>query len=134
MSIVKQVKIFLIGGEEDESAIFTLVDEYPNCRLRCEYRDYKLEAIALDFFEALCILRKSLANDGLIPFCYGASLNVFPSRMARDMGRGMKAYRLQLGHHANELVDVFAQGTDIIPSSVELQQKFWRDWLAVPKL
>ena len=59
-----------------------------HCRLRCEYRDKVIESSATDFFQALCDVRSLLAKDGLIPLCYGASLNVYPSGMARDMGQG----------------------------------------------
>ncbi|TCR93297.1 hypothetical protein [Rhizobium sp. BK376] len=130
---MKQVELHLIGGGEDEVALFNLIDEYPNCRLQCEYRDRRLEATASDFFEALCVVRNMMATDGLIPFCYGASLNVYPSGMARDMGRGLKAYKLKKGHRAEELVEIFAEAADVIPSSVERQREFWQDWLASPK-
>jgi hypothetical protein len=76
-----------------------------------------------------------LAEDVLIPFCYGASLNVYPSGMARDMGQGLKAYKLAMGRHAKRegLVEIFAEGPDVIPASVALQEQFWRDWLASPR-
>ena len=90
----EQHRVYLIGGNDDETAIFTLFDERDHCRLRCEYRDKALEVSATDFFQALCDIRGLLANDGLIPFCYGASLNVYPSGMAKDMGQGLKAYKL----------------------------------------
>jgi hypothetical protein len=131
----EQHRVYLIGGNDDETAIFTLFDERDHCRLRCEYRDKALEVSATDFFQALCDIRGLLANDGLIPFCYGASLNVYPSGMARDMGQGLKAYKLAVGRHAkiDDLVEIFAKGPDVIPASVALQERFYRDWLAAPR-
>jgi hypothetical protein len=131
----EQHRVYLVGGNDDETAIFKLFDEGNHCRLRCEYRDKAVESTATDFFGALCDVRGLLAEDGLIPFCYGASLDVYPSGMARDMGRGLKAYKLAVGRHAktDDLVEIFAEGLDVIPASVAAQQQFYRDWLASPR-
>ncbi len=131
----KQHRIRLIGGNEDETAIFTLLVEGQRCRLRCEYLDKTAEGTATDFFQALCDVRCLLAKDVLIPFCYGASLNVYPSGMARNMGQGLKAYKLAAGRHAktDKLVGIFAHGPDVIPASVAAQEQFYRDWLTSPR-
>jgi hypothetical protein len=131
----KQHRVYLIGGNDDETAIFTLFDEAEHCRLRCEYRDKAVESTAPDFFQALCNVRGLLAKDGLIPFCYGASLDVYPSGMARDMGGDLRAYKLAGGRHAkiDNLVEIFAEGPDVIPASVSAQEEFYRGWLASPR-
>jgi hypothetical protein len=128
-------RVYLIGGNDDETAIFTLFDEGEHCRLRCEYRDKAVESTATDFFQALCNVRSLLAKDSLIPFCYGASLDVYPSGMARDMGRGLRAYKLAVGRHAkiDNLVEIFAEGPDVIPASVAAQEEFYHGWLASPR-
>ncbi|MGY4313770.1 hypothetical protein [Bradyrhizobium sp. JR3.5] len=128
----EQHRTQLIGGHNDESALFTLFEERDDCRLRCEYRDKTVERTATDFFQALCDVRGLLAKDGLIPFCYGASLNVYPSGMARDMGQGLKAYKLTVGRQAkmSDLVEIFASGADVIPVSVAAQERFFHEWLA----
>ena len=127
--------IFLIGGDDDEQAVFTLVDEGDDCRLVCEYRNKAAESVASDYFEALCDVRTRLSEDGLIPFCYGASLNVYPSGMAREMGRGLKAYKLTMGEQAktSDLVEIFGEGPDVIPASVTAQEQFFREWLSKPR-
>src|SRR5262245_27690993 len=105
----EQYRVYLIGGDENETAVFMLFDEdNRRCRLRCEYRGKTVESIATDHFQALCDVREVLAKDSLIPYCYGASLNVFPSGMARDMGQGLKAYKLVEGRHAggHDLVEI----------------------------
>jgi hypothetical protein len=135
----EQHRIHLFGGTDGETAMFMLVDESDHararCRLRCEYRDKAIESTATDFFQALCDVRSLLAKDGLIPLCYGASLNVYPSGMARDMGQGLKAYKMAMGRHARmeDLVDIFSEGPDVVPASVAAQEQFWRDWLASPR-
>ncbi|MCA1452423.1 hypothetical protein I6F35_04215 [Bradyrhizobium sp. BRP22] len=125
----EQHRVYLIGGNDDETAVFTLLDEGDHCRLRCEYRDKTVESTATDFFQALCDVRVLLAKDGLIPFCYSASLNVYPVPMASNLGQG-KACKLTSGQPPKNLVELFAEGPDVIPASVALQEEFYRDWLA----
>jgi len=124
--------VFLIGGDADEQATFELEEVERDCRLRCSYRGKQVEAIAADFFAALCDIRDKLGEERLIPFCYGASLNVHPSGMARDMGRGLEAYKFTIGQQATgaDLVDIFAEGPDVIPASVENQRQHFREWVA----
>lgn len=123
--------IFLIGGDDDEQAVILQEEDGDVCKLTCVYRGKTIEARADDFFEALCLIRRQLEPERLIPFCYGASLHVYPSGMARDMGGGLKAYRLTLGQSArsSDLVDIFAEGPDLIPASVQAQEAFFREWL-----
>jgi hypothetical protein len=126
------ITVYLIGGEDGEQATFTLHDQADECRLRCAVRGTIMESTASDYFQALCIVRERLFQDGLIPFCYGASLNVYPSGMARDMGQGLKAYKTTFGTPARsaDLVGIFGEGADVIPASVEAQEKHFRDWIA----
>ncbi|WP_440635990.1 hypothetical protein ACSHT2_19960 [Bradyrhizobium sp. PUT101] len=132
----EQHEIALIGAGDDERAVFTEYEIGPACKLTCAYRGKTIEAEASDFFEALCLVRRQLEPEGLIPFCYGASLNVYPSGMARDMGAGLKAYRLKKGVHTRmaDLVEIFTTGPDVIPASVDAQEEFFREWLATPRV
>lgn len=127
-----QHQIFLIGGADDEMATLTEEDANGLCRLVCEYRGRVVSAEALDYFEALCNVRLELEKDGLIPFCYGASINVFPSPMARQMGRGKSAYKMEMGKQTTRecAVRIFESGADVIPSPVALQKQYFNDWLA----
>ena len=129
---MNQYQIFLIGGSDDETAIFTEEDADGLCRLLCEYRGKLISSEAQDYFEALSNIRLELEKENLIPFCYGASLNVFPSRMARDMGRGMVAYKIEMGKQVGQesMARIFEQGADVIPSSVSSQKKYFNDWVA----
>jgi len=47
------------------------------------------------------------------------------------MGGGLKAYKLTLGQPAKtaDLVHIFAEGADVIPAPVDLQQEYFQDWL-----
>ncbi len=123
--------VHLMGGADDEKATFSTEYVGRDCRLVCNFRDQQATADAPDFFAALEIIRRrKLEPLGLIPFCYGASLNVWPSGMARDMGSGMSAYVISPGETATRLVKTFDEGPDVIPSSVENQEQFARDWFA----
>ena len=125
----------LVGGSDGERATFEINDVKNRCLLTCRYRDKTISSDATDFFEALVSIRRQLQADGLAPYCYGASLNVFPSGMARDMGQGLKAYKLTLGKHAKsaDLVDIFDEGIDVAPADVDAQEQFYRDWLGSPR-
>jgi hypothetical protein len=129
-------KLFLIGGDDDEPITFFEDGGYGQCKLRCEYRDKKLFAEATDFFEALCSIRIELEKDQLIPYCYGSSLNVYPSRMSREMSAGKSAYKLQIGRQSSkqDLVGIFNQGPDIIPASVSQQKEYFDGWIASERI
>jgi hypothetical protein len=101
-----------------------------DCSINLKFRDTQLAATDRDFFEALCRLREQLVILGLSPLCYGACRNVFPSGMLRDMGRGLRAYRLELGRRGKpEVVDIFDSGNDLDIVSVETQRDFYDEWL-----
>jgi hypothetical protein len=121
----------LVGGEDGERATFELDDEQDRCLLVCRYRGKTISSQDSDFFEALASIRRQLQAEGLMPYCYGASLNVFPSGMARDMGRGLKAYKIALGEPArsDDLVCIFDEGVDIVAADVDAQERFFRGWL-----
>ena len=125
----------LIGGDDDEEA--TVVAEPRQgrgrlCRIAFTYRGRVIEETASDYFEAFCRVRLRLEGEKLIPFCYGASLNVHPSGMSRDMSGGMVAYRLKVGRKPDrsDLVNIFDEGRDVIPASVANQKAFYDEWIA----
>ncbi|MEV8312049.1 hypothetical protein AB0P36_33270 [Streptomyces flavidovirens] len=51
------------------------------------------EHTAWNLFEALAQVRNNLESDGLKPAIEGACRDVYPSRMALEMGGGRRAYR-----------------------------------------
>lgn len=117
------------------------------CRLRLLDRSpgapayYQLQAVFgercwtrhdADYFASLALVRRDLEAEGWLLGCYGASKNVYPSGMCRDMGGGLSAYKLQLGQRARtmDLVDIFDTGPDVEPATVDDQADFNRRWLA----
>jgi len=109
-------------------------EDSQSCILSLTYRDQTISVQASDYFEALCQIRLQLEAQQIQLLCYGASRNVYPSGMARDMGQGLRAYKLTMGKHAAmaDLVDIFTTGTDIQPVTVEEQRLFYESWLTSP--
>ncbi|AZG13241.1 hypothetical protein [Cupriavidus pauculus] len=130
-----QHQIPVIGGEEEEVVVITQFESGDECGLKCVFRERTIEALEGDYFEAFCEIRKALEKENIVPFCYGASLNVYPSAMARQMGEGLRAYRLTMGvpSSQDQLVQIFDQGPDIIPASVSQQEHFYREWCMAGK-
>ncbi|MDF7775761.1 hypothetical protein P1X14_10930 [Sphingomonas sp. AOB5] len=123
--------VFVIGGDDDEAVSFATDDEGDDCRLTCVVRGETHIVDAPDFFHALQLIRQRVLEPmGLIPFCYGASLKVWPSGMSRDMGLGLTAYKIETGEQASDLVNIFDEGHDVIPASVRNQEEFAQSWFA----
>ena len=123
--------VHLIGGEDDETATLAIEGRHDVCYVSFRYRDRIIEASAPDYFAAFCKIRLQLEPERLKPFCYGASLNVYPSGMARNMGSGLLAYRLTPGRQAltKDLVGIFDTGHDVIPATVANQKEHYNDWI-----
>jgi hypothetical protein len=123
--------VFPIGGADDEQATLSIEEIGRDCRIICRLRGETRVAEAADYFEALARLRRrALEPLGLIPFCYGASLNVWPSGMSRDMALGLTAYVVKPGEPAKRIVNIFDDGPDVIPSSVANREEFACEWMA----
>lgn len=121
----------MIGPDEDESGILRAEAVGDHARVVIEMRDREFAGTSTDYFDAFCLARIELWRLQMIPYCYGASLQVYPSGMCRDMGSGLKAYKLTMGRKPEraDLVDIFGFGHDIIPASVERQREFYADWV-----
>jgi hypothetical protein len=124
------VKLTTMVGAIIEAVVLFDSSSWP-CRLILQWGSEALSIEAPDFFEALCLIRVQLEPRGLRPVCYGASRNVWPSGMARDMSRGLKAYRTRIGERASlsNLVRIFDTGPDVEPVSVEEQKAYHNQWL-----
>ena len=102
------------------------------CILRLRKGVTEFAAEGLDYFEALCAVRLKLEAEGILVATYGGSRNVFPSGMSRDMGSGLKAYRLTLGStgRLENLVGIFETGPGIEPATIDEQRAFFREWVS----
>jgi hypothetical protein len=132
MADLERVRVSLKATDGSaREGIFALDHDDEQCVLTLEMESERLRAQESDYFGALAKIREELDRRGLRPVCYGASRNVFPSGMARDMGAGLKAYKMTLGQPAltKDLVGIFDNGPDVDPVSVEEQERFHRSWL-----
>lgn len=131
MSPETKFELQLVHFSEPKTVgLFLLDTEGYECylTLRCELGEF--QAKQWNFFDALCLIRQELEELGWRPHCYGSSRAVYPSNMCRDQGRGMVAYRMEMGRVASQddLVEIFQTGPDIELASVEEQRKFYEDW------
>jgi hypothetical protein len=51
--------------------------------------------------------------------------------MARDLGGGLKGYKFKIGQQATaaDLIDIFSEGPDVTPASVESERQHFREWV-----
>jgi hypothetical protein len=74
--------------------------------VRVTYGPRVAEHTAWNLFKALKQVRRDLESHGLLPALEGACSDVYPSRMALEMGGGRRAYRWS-GSERPETVDIF---------------------------
>src|ERR1700722_410388 len=131
MHLMNKHVVDLAGEEPGEKLVFSSERVEGLCRLTCLVRGETIISEERDFFEALLAIRqRSLEPMGVIPFCYGASLNAWPSGMARDMGSGRFVYLMRLGvPNAGPPVGIFDAGADVAPSLVTAQHEFFQAWV-----
>ena len=125
------IQILKPDASQCEARVEWWSPEHTDCRVRVTFEDQTFEGSGGDFFDALADLRNGCEGDGYRLLCYGASRNVWPSGMARDMGRGLKAYRNQLNQRASrtDLVGIFETGADVEPGTVAEQRAFHEEWI-----
>ncbi|MBA3314066.1 MAG: hypothetical protein H0T47_12375 [Planctomycetaceae bacterium] len=119
------------GGEL--AGVFVLDEDEPgdDCTLILRSSLGEFTAKEWNYFAALCRIREQLEEKGWRPVCYGSSRKVYPSGMCCDMGRGLTAYRMEMGRQAfqRDQVRVFDSGPDVESASVDEQEKFRDAWL-----
>ncbi len=66
----------------------------------------------------------------LYPICYGADRRIVITGMARDMGVGLKVYKIPPDNSfsTQNLVDIFETGEDVESVSVKEQLEFQQQW------
>ena len=127
---MEQIELDVQGGSGNGRALLSYDEDGDSCRVQLEYAGACLAGDGADFFDALCNVRRVLEKNGALLNCYGASLNVFPSGMSWDMGRGLKAYELTIGQggRMQDLVRIFDTGPDVQPATVAAQREYFDAW------
>lgn len=110
-------------------------DGWPVYHVRIPLPEASSEGTGNDVYEAFQNARVDLEKLGFRFLCYGASLQVWPSGMARDQGQGRKAYVLRLDRPMSfdDLVDIFDTGEEVRPCTVAEQCAFAEEWRAEKK-
>jgi hypothetical protein len=128
--LITEYALCVVSADGRSLPALLRVDERRDA-LTLDYAGRRLDVADEDYFEAFCRMREDLEAEGLRPVCYGASRNVYPASMGRQMGGGWRAYRLTLGQPARiaDLVDIFSIGPDVVPVPVAEQREFYSRWL-----
>jgi hypothetical protein len=119
-----------------EASLYLYIDTDNNCLIKL-HKDGDAEIIfsANDFFDSLVKLRNWIyEKEQLLPMCKGALINVYPSRMSRQMSNGMKAYYLtkQKQAHTSDIVDIFdlvKVGEEDKLSTPKQQLEYFKKWI-----
>jgi len=129
---VEEYSIPLRGPADAElTAVVSIDHDSEESRVTLAWDGETLSVAAEDYFEAFIVIRRALAERGIVPLCYGASRNAYPSSMSRSMGGGLQVYRMATGQQARQqtLVSIFDTGPDVDPASPEEQRAFFEEWL-----
>lgn len=84
-----------------------------------------------DLFECLCQVRLALESANCLVLCNGARIDVYPSRMSREMGGGRKAYVLKMEKQTQheDLIDIFDPAPKDLIAPVVTQRDYYDKWL-----
>ncbi len=120
-----------------EASIFLYKNDYSKCVIELHILKFSIKKtfVSDDYFIALAQLRNWLYGWGsYYPMCKGVLINVYPSRMSRQMSNGIKAYFLTLGKQAieDDLVDIFDSIDDGEINRIATPNKqiqYFKDWI-----
>jgi hypothetical protein len=118
------------GSAARESTLLYRELENGKCEVVVTSRGVHYVGVAEDFFGALLDVRTQLEANGLLIGVRGASRDVWPSAMSRQMGGGLKAYRMVPGKQAlsQDLVDIFEVSAEVAPATIRDQIAFRDAW------
>jgi len=90
----------------------------------------QLNAEGEDFFECFKKIRE--LDKQIVYYCKGAKINVIPSRMTRQMTKGLSAYETTLGVPARreKLVNIFDYANEGLASDPSEQDQYEAKWFA----
>lgn len=127
-SETKDISVLNPNGSKQIAKITWWSAERDTCWVEIEFSAGVYAAEGRDFFEALQRSRLELEASGHRLLCWGASRNVWPSGMGRDMGRGLKAYENKLGLRCPTLRAIFDSDPSVVVSSVSEQIAWNEEW------
>ena len=114
---VRDVEVHLINGVK--------------CLMKVDIESkYQLNAEGDDFFE--CFKRIRELDKNIVYYCKGAKVNVLPSRMTRQMSKGLSAYETSLGVPARKgyLVNIFDYANEGLAFDPSEQDEYEAKWFS----
>lgn len=92
--------------------------------------DFNIEKTGENYFDTLIEIREILESKNIKLLCKGCCKYVYPSAMIISMGRGQKAYQLEMGKQAKmeSLVDIFDACSSEEYATIEEQKQFFNEW------
>jgi hypothetical protein len=128
----KQISI-LLPNSSKRNLLLMLHKEKDIVKIAWALGDLNLEGeeVGDDYFDCMIKIRARLEEMNIKMLCNAARYDVYPSRMLRQMGKGVKGYRLTLGNQASEkdLVDIFEVASGESIGTVQQQQEYYNKWL-----
>ena len=135
MMLEKKIKLINQEASLIREASIAFYSEIGNFIILICINEEKKKFVSSDYFGALSLLREYLYNEyKSFPNLIGALKSVYPSRMSRQMSRGLTAYNHVMGKQAKEkdLVNIFDQVDESEYQnlvSVEEQRSTYKTWL-----
>ena len=129
MNLKKINLLCMISGVVNEVEVHLINDA--KCIMKVFIQDERqLSAEGDDFFE--CLKRIRELEKGIVYYCKGAKLNVIPSRMTRQMSKGLSAYETTLGVPARKenLVNIFDYEDKGLSSDPAEQDEYEAKWFS----
>lgn len=123
-------KIFFIKNKEKKEATLIIKENDDSCYLTLSFMNQVIGNVSDDdFFSCFSQLRQMLPDMTFL--CKGAKVNVYPSRMSRQMSRGMIAYECIKGKPAlsENIVNIFDYEDEKISTSPKVQEEYHKEWL-----
>lgn len=108
VEILYQKTVTLVSPEDEIAGHLFAAMSGPGYTVRISWNQHTSEHTAWNLFTALVNVRRDLENQGLIPAVEGACRDVYPSRMALEMGGGRRAQLWTTPSIRPSTVDVFA--------------------------
>jgi hypothetical protein len=123
------VPIHRHGAVEIGSLDYSVRDD-DSCEVVVMDRGVRFAAVEDNLFDALLAVRAQLEPLGSLIAVRGASIDVWPSGMAFDMGPAQSAYRMTMGKQAvlKDLVDIFEVADDVVPATIAEQTEYREKW------
>ncbi|MEC4895430.1 MAG: hypothetical protein SAL07_19015 [Oscillatoria sp. PMC 1051.18] len=135
----KTLALQLIKFSADKNCLSECTISYrriPSCTVNFQNHELGTHQFeGRDIFDCLCQLRVLLEEKGGNILCNGARIDAYPSPMSRDMGAGIKLYRLKLGKRPqrSDLLRIFDKAEPEQIGTVEEQRAYYEKWRASKK-